>query len=46
LVAEGAGPEVVAVGEELVFPAEAVADGDVVVAVSGVAAFSGGLRAL
>jgi hypothetical protein len=46
LVAEGAGPEVVASGEELVSPAEAVADGDVVVAASGVEAGCGGLSVL
>jgi len=46
LVADGAGPDVVAVGEDLVFPADAVADGDVVVAASGVAAPGGGLVVL
>ncbi|MDP2624286.1 MAG: hypothetical protein Q8Q29_10865, partial [Actinomycetota bacterium] len=41
-MAEGAGPEVVASGEGLVGPAEAVADGDVVVAAAGVEPVCGG----
>jgi len=44
-MAEGAGPEVVAVGEDVVFPSEGVADGDVVVFAAGIAAIGRGFSA-